>query len=47
VFLGIADDAKGTGNQHHNPKFNVNDDVLPSGAALLAAFAVRMTGRSS
>jgi amidohydrolase len=28
-------------------KFNVNDDVLPSGAALLAAFAVRMTGRSS
>ncbi|HPF84502.1 MAG TPA: amidohydrolase [Aminivibrio sp.] len=47
VFLGIADDAKGTGNQHHNPKFNVNDDVLPSGAALLAAFAVRITGRSS
>lgn len=46
VFLGIADDTKGTGNQHHNPRFNVNDDVLPSGAAILAGFAVRMTGRS-
>ena len=47
VFLGIADEAKGTDNQHHNPRFNVNDDVLPSGAALLAAFAARMTERSS
>lgn len=43
VFLGIADEAKGTHNPHHNPKFNVNDEVLPSGAALLAAFAARFT----
>ena len=46
VFLGIADETKGTGNQHHNPRFNVNDDVLPSGAAILAAFAFRMNERS-
>jgi len=46
VFLGIADEEKGTNNQHHNPKFNVNDEVLPRGAALLAAFAMRMNGES-
>ena len=39
VFLGIADETKGTHNQHHTPRFNVNDDVLADGAALLAAFA--------
>ena len=46
VFLGIADEEKGTNNQHHNPKFNVNDKVLPRGAALLAAFAMRMNRES-
>ncbi len=44
VFLGIADEGKGTGNQHHNPKFNVDDAALPKGAALLAGFAARFTG---
>ncbi len=42
-FLGIADEAKGTHNQHHNPRFNVNDDVLADGAALMAGFAARYT----
>ena len=44
VFLGIADEAKGADGPLHNPKFNVSGDVLPSGAAILAAFAARMTG---
>ena len=47
VFLGIADEAKGTGNQHHNPKFNVDDEPLPKGAALLAGFAARFTAGGS
>ena len=47
VFLGIADEEKGTGNQHHNPKFNVDDEPLPKGAALLAGFAARFTAGES
>ena len=47
VFLGIADEAKGTANQHHNPKFNVDDEPLPKGAALLAGFAARFTAGES
>ncbi len=47
VFLGIADETKGSGNQHHNPKFNVDDEALPKGAALLAGFAARFTARES
>ncbi len=42
VFLGMANGSGEGCRQHHNPKFNVNDDVLPSGAALLSLFAVRM-----
>lgn len=42
VFLGMADKDRGGFNQHHNPKFNVNDDVLASGTALLSLFAARM-----
>ena len=44
LYLGIADEAKGTNNQHHNPKFNVDDDVLGNGAAILASFAARYLG---
>lgn len=42
VFLGMADEAKGGFTSHHNPRFDVNDDVLSTGAALLSLFAARM-----
>lgn len=38
-FLGSGNEEKGTNNQHHSTKFNVDDDVLPSGSAMLAGFA--------
>lgn len=38
-LLGCGNKEKGTDNQHHSPRFNVDDDVLPTGAALLAGFA--------
>ncbi len=40
-FLGMADKAKGTGQSQHDPSFQVNDDVLADGAAMLAACAWR------
>ncbi len=39
-FLGCGNRAKGTDNPHHSPKFNVDDDVLKDGVALMASFAV-------
>lgn len=47
VFLGIADEAKGTDNKHHSPKFNVDEEPLPKGAALLAGFAAKFTAGES
>jgi len=38
-LLGCGNMEKGTDNQHHSPRFNVDDDVLPTGTALLAGFA--------
>lgn len=38
-LLGTGNPEKGTNNAHHHPRFNVDDDVLPSGAAVLAGFA--------
>lgn len=38
-LLGCGNEEKGTNNQHHSPKFNIDDDVLPSGSAMLAGFA--------
>ncbi|MFA6506847.1 MAG: M20 family metallopeptidase [Treponemataceae bacterium] len=40
AMLGIADSAKGTDNQHHSPKFAINDEVLGLGASILAGFAL-------
>lgn len=41
-FLGIADAAKETDQQHHNPRFDAGDDVLGTGVAILAAFAAKV-----
>ncbi len=38
-FLGTANPEKGSNQAHHSPKFNVDEDALPSGAAILAGFA--------
>ncbi|MFP4482483.1 MAG: M20 family metallopeptidase [Thermovirgaceae bacterium] len=39
-FLGCGNKAKGTDNPHHSPRFNVDDNVLQDGVALLASFAM-------
>lgn len=35
LFLGAGNAAKGTTVAHHNPCFNIDEDVLPTGVALL------------
>lgn len=40
VFLGAANPAKNCVYPHHHPKFNIDEDALPAGAALLAEFAL-------
>jgi amidohydrolase len=40
VFLGAASAAKQCVYPHHHPKFNIDEDALPSGAALLAQYAL-------
>ncbi|MDO9508570.1 MAG: amidohydrolase [Thermovirgaceae bacterium] len=39
-FLGSGNAGKGTDHPHHSPHFNVDDDVLVEGVALLAGFAL-------
>lgn len=41
AFLGVADPEGGPVYPVHHPKFRVNEDALPVGAALHAAFALR------
>lgn len=38
-FLGSGNPEKGTDKPHHSPTFNVDEDVLSSGVAMLAGFA--------
>ncbi|HPK42968.1 MAG TPA: hypothetical protein PK877_05630, partial [Synergistales bacterium] len=38
-LLGCGNPSKRTDNPHHSPRFNVDDDALPTGVELLAAFA--------
>ena len=38
--LGIANEAKGSTNSLHHPEFRVDEDALPIGAAMHAAFAM-------
>ena len=40
VFLGAANEPKGCAYPHHHPHFNIDEDVLPRGAALHAQFAL-------
>jgi amidohydrolase len=45
-FLGCGNRAKGTDNPHHSPRFNVDDDVLKDGVALMASFAADFLSQS-
>lgn len=38
-FLGIGDESKGITAPHHHPRFQVDEDVLSDGVALIAAVA--------
>jgi amidohydrolase len=38
-FIGSANDAKGLNASHHHPKFDVDEDALPRGVALMTAAA--------
>jgi amidohydrolase len=39
VFLGAKNEAKGIIHPHHHPKFDLDEDALPKGAALYVAVA--------
>ncbi len=40
AFLGIQNEAKGTGADHHNPHFDVDEAVLPLGVAVTAQYTL-------
>lgn len=39
LFMGIADEALGTTQNLHSPRFKLDESVLPKGAALFASLA--------
>ena len=40
AFLGVNNEEKGVGAAHHNQAFDIDEDVLASGAASAAAYAI-------
>ncbi len=40
-FIGSANAAKGLNAPHHNPRFDIDEDVLPMGVAVLASAVLR------
>jgi amidohydrolase len=40
IFLGSANQEKGTDYPHHHPRFNIDEEVLPTGVELLVKIAV-------
>lgn len=43
-FLSSADSSKGTDVPHHNPKFNIDEDVLYKGPAIFTSIAMKLLG---
>ena len=41
AFLGSAGEQPATRHGHHSPQFDIDEDILPGGAALLAGFCLR------
>jgi amidohydrolase len=44
-FIGSANAEKGLNAPHHNPRFDIDEDVLPMGVAALASAALRYLDR--
>ncbi len=44
AFLGIANPEKGTGALHHNPQFDLDEDVLEMGCQATVAYALAFLG---
>lgn len=44
-FLSSADASKGTDIPHHNPKFNIDEDVLYKGPSIFVSIVERMLGK--
>jgi amidohydrolase len=44
VFVGSANSEKGMDAPHHHPRFDIDEEALPRGAALLAAAAADILG---
>lgn len=42
VFIGAGNEAKGMTEPHHSPRFQIDEDSLPVGVALLTASAIKM-----
>ena len=40
IFIGAGNAAKGTNVAHHNPRFNIDEEVMPDGVALLVKGAL-------
>ena len=40
-FIGSANAGKGLNAAHHNPRFDIDEEVLPLGVAVLAEAALR------
>ena len=45
MLLGSSNPALGLDAPHHNPRFDFDEQVLPMGAALMAAAATRFSAR--
>jgi amidohydrolase len=43
-FLGAGNPAKGCGVPNHNPRFDVDEDVLPLGAEILVRLCEHFVG---
>lgn len=43
-FFGVADEAKGTHYEHHNAKFNIDEEVLPSVVEMQVSLARKYLG---
>ncbi|MCS7088473.1 MAG: amidohydrolase [Thermoflexales bacterium] len=42
VFIGAGNKAKGITEPHHSPRFQIDEDALPIGVALMTAAAIRV-----
>ena len=42
VFVGAGNDEQGISEPHHSPRFRIDEDALPTAAALVAGSALRM-----